>query len=221
LTRILQGRTLPDDTIQLQFTGSAGQSLGAFVPKGVTITVTGDANDYVGKGLSGGRIVVAPALPDVREGEGNIVAGNVIGYGATSGSIFLAGVVGERLAVRNSGAVIVAEGAGDHACEYMTGGEVLLLGASGRNLAAGMSGGVLYAYDPSNEILSHLAAGQFSVDVLDSTDDARVHTLLTEFVATTSSARGSFLLTNWASERMQFVAVRAEEFVKAMGGVHG
>jgi glutamate synthase (NADPH) large chain len=213
--------SLREDQISLHFRGSAGQSLGAFLPSGLTIVVTGDANDYVGKGLSGGRVVVRPALPDVVNGPGQIVAGNVIGYGATSGQIFLSGVVGERLGVRNSGCTIVAEGAGDHACEYMTGGEVLLLGATGRNMAAGMSGGVLYLYDPDDLVWDRLAAGSFHVDVLDAVDESRVRDLLRTFGDATHSARAAWLQAHWSSARMSFVAIRSDEFVRAMGGQHG
>ncbi|WP_033437819.1 glutamate synthase large subunit [Saccharothrix sp. NRRL B-16314] len=147
VTRRFGGDGLPDDTIHVTFTGSAGQSLGAFVPRGVTLEMIGDANDYVGKGLSGGRIVVRPHPDAPFAAEQQVIAGNVIGYGATSGEIFLRGRVGERFCVRNSGALAVAEGVGDHAFEYMTGGRAVVLGPTGRNLAAGMSGGVAYVLD--------------------------------------------------------------------------
>ena len=148
VTKRYGGEGLPDDTIDITFTGSAGQSFGAFVPRGITLRLEGDANDYVGKGLSGGRIVVRPdrgARPFVAEE--HIIAGNVIAYGATGGEIFLRGRVGERFCVRNSGATAVVEGVGDHGCEYMTGGRVVVLGATGRNFAAGMSGGIAYVLD--------------------------------------------------------------------------
>ncbi len=147
VTRRWGGEGLPDDTIDISFTGSAGQSFGAFVPRGVTLRLTGDANDYLGKGLSGGRLVVRASAEAMFAPHEQVIAGNVIGYGATSGEIFLSGVVGERFCVRNSGALAVAEGAGDHGCEYMTGGRVVLLGPVGRNFAAGMSGGIAYVLD--------------------------------------------------------------------------
>ncbi|MEY3476789.1 MAG: hypothetical protein RLY65_1189, partial [Pseudomonadota bacterium] len=147
LTKKWGGAGLADDTITLRFTGSAGQSFGAFVPRGISMHLEGDANDYVGKGLSGGRIVVRPDRRATFAAEHNVIAGNVIGYGATSGEIYLRGTVGERFCVRNSGAVAVAEGVGDHGCEYMTGGRVVVLGPTGRNFAAGMSGGVAYVLD--------------------------------------------------------------------------
>ena len=147
VTRRYGGDGLPEGTIDLTFVGSAGQSFGAFLPKGITLRLEGDSNDYVGKGLSGGCIVVRPDHAATFTAEDNIIAGNVIGYGATSGHVFIRGVVGERFAVRNSGATLVVEGVGDHACEYMTGGRVVILGSTGRNLAAGMSGGVAYVLD--------------------------------------------------------------------------
>nr|WP_068253946.1 glutamate synthase large subunit [Janibacter corallicola] len=145
---------LPDGTIELSLTGSAGQSLGAFLPRGITLDLVGDANDYVGKGLSGGRIVVRPPDPAPFVAEDNVIAGNVIGYGATSGELFLRGVVGERFCVRNSGAAAVVEGVGDHGCEYMTGGTVLVLGPVGRNFAAGMSGGRAYVLDLDESLVN-------------------------------------------------------------------
>ena len=142
------GAGLPDDTIEINFTGSAGHSFGAFVPKGITLRLSGDANDYVGKGLSGGRIIVRPPDDAPFVAEENVIAGNVILYGATGGEAFLRGVVGERFCVRNSGAIAVVEGVGDHGCEYMTGGRAVILGPTGRNFAAGMSGGIAYVFDP-------------------------------------------------------------------------
>ncbi len=140
-------RGLPADTIDVTLTGSAGQSLGAFLPPGITLRLWGDANDYVGKGLSGGRIVVRPHRGTRFNTQRNIIGGNVIAYGATSGEILIQGEVGERCCVRNSGATVVVEGVGDHGCEYMTGGTVVVLGRTGRNFAAGMSGGVAYVLD--------------------------------------------------------------------------
>ena len=147
VTKRFGGAGLPDDTIDVTLTGSAGQSFGAFLPRGITLRLFGDANDYVGKGLSGGRIVVRPDRNAALSSEHNVVAGNVIGYGATTGQIFLRGLVGERFGVRNSGATLVVEGVGDHGCEYMTGGTVLVLGRTGRNFGAGMSGGTAYVLD--------------------------------------------------------------------------
>ena len=142
---------LPDDTIRLQFTGCAGQSFGAFLAKGVTLTLEGEANDYVGKGLSGGRLVIYPPRASEFVPEENILVGNVCLYGATSGEVFFNGMAGERFAVRNSGATAVVEGVGDHGCEYMTNGLVVVLGNTGRNFAAGMTGGIAYVLDQSGK----------------------------------------------------------------------
>ncbi len=147
VTKRYRGAGLPDGTIDITLTGSAGQSFGAFVPRGVTLRLEGDANDYVGKGLSGGRIVVRPDRAATFEASEQVIAGNTIGYGATSGQIFLRGTAGERFCVRNSGATAVVEGVGDHGCEYMTGGVVVVLGPTGRNFAAGMSGGYAFVLD--------------------------------------------------------------------------
>jgi glutamate synthase (NADPH/NADH) large chain len=151
VTRRYGGDGLPPDTIDLTFVGSAGQSFGAFLPRGVTLRLEGDANDYVGKGLSGGRIVIRPDRAATFAAQEQVIAGNVICYGATSGDIFVRGLVGERFCVRNSGATAVVEGVGDHGCEYMTGGRVLVLGPTGRNFAAGMSGGTAYVLDLREE----------------------------------------------------------------------
>lgn len=210
-----------DDLVTLSFYGSAGQSLGAFIPRGVTIRLSGDANDYVGKGLSGGRIVIAPDKGSTFPSEKNVIAGNVIGYGATSGEIFLRGVVGERLGVRNSGAAIVAEGAGDHVGEYMTGGCIVLLGETGRNVAAGMSGGTAYFYDPDHALASNLATGEFELEVLDSTDEETVRSLIERFVAETGSDLGSSILSQWTRARMDFIRVRSVEYQRALEVANG
>jgi glutamate synthase (NADPH/NADH) large chain len=212
LTRALGSRTLPDNLIEIDLDGSAGQSLGAFIPRGLTLRLRGDANDYVGKGLSGGRVVIAPHAAATFPSHENIIAGNVIGYGATSGEIFISGVVGERCGVRNSGATIIVEGAGDHAGEYMTGGVVIILGSVGRNLAAGMSGGTLYLYDPEVTIHDHLSAGVYEIELLESEDDERVFTLLERFYQETGSTRTEAILRDWRRERMNFVRVETSEY---------
>src|SRR5207248_8366277 len=147
---------LPEETIRIHFRGSAGQSFGAFLAHGITLTLEGDANDYLGKGLSGGRIVAFPPRESTFLAHENIIAGNTILYGATSGEVFLRGVVGERFAVRNSGAHAVVEGTGDHGCEYMTGGVVVVLGKTGRNFAAGMSGGLAYVLDEDERFFTRV-----------------------------------------------------------------
>ncbi|HEX6854339.1 MAG TPA: glutamate synthase-related protein, partial [Streptosporangiaceae bacterium] len=194
VTRRWGGRGLPDNTIDVSFRGSAGQSFGAFLPRGVTLRLTGDANDYLGKGLSGGRIIAAPPPESPFAAETQIIAGNVIGYGATSGEIFLRGVVGERFCVRNSGATAVVEGTGDHGCEYMTGGRVVVLGPVGRNFAAGMSGGIAYLLDPD--------PGRVNTEMADleplTRDDAEfLAGLMARHQAETGSAVAARLLAGW------------------------
>jgi glutamate synthase (NADPH/NADH) large chain len=212
ITRSLGHRTLRDDLIEIDMIGSAGQSLGAFLPHGVTLRLRGDTNDYAGKGLSGGRIVIRPDDAATFASDQNVIAGNVIGYGATGGEIFISGVVGERCGVRNSGATIVVEGTGDHAGEYMTGGVVVILGNVGRNLAAGMSGGTLYLYDPEVTVHDHLSAGVYEIDLLEREDDERLRALLERFVAETTSHKASQILENWRQERMNFVRIETSEY---------
>ena len=194
VTRTYGGEGLPDGTIDLTFVGSAGQSFGAFLPRGVTLRLEGDANDYVGKGLSGGRIVVRPDRASTFIAEDNTIAGNVIGYGATSGEIFLRGRVGERFLVRNSGACAVVEGVGDHALEYMTGGEALILGPTGRNLGAGMSGGVAYVAELQR---ARVNMEMVDLDPLDDSDQERVRALLVRHVEETDSDLAARLLADW------------------------
>ncbi len=209
LTRRRGGSGLPDGTIDLTFVGSAGQSLGAFLPPGITLRLEGDANDYVGKGLSGGRIVVRPDRATRFAAEDNIIAGNVIGYGATSGEIFVRGRVGERCAVRNSGATIVVEGVGDHGCEYMTGGTVVCLGATGRNFAAGMSGGVAYCLDL---VPSRVNSEMVDLEPLDGDDEERLATILRRHREETDSAVCERLLADWESARRRFTKVMPRDY---------
>jgi glutamate synthase (NADPH/NADH) large chain len=221
ITRVLGERTLDDNLIQIDLEGSAGQSLGAFVPKGMTLRLSGDTNDYAGKGLSGGRIVIRPDERATFASDENIIAGNVIGYGATSGEIFISGVVGERCGVRNSGATIIVEGTGDHACEYMTGGVVVILGDVGRNLAAGMSGGTLYLYDPLVSVHDHLSAGVYEIELLESDDDERLFSLLERFHEETGSKKAERILRDWRSERMNFVRIETSEYQRIRDEVKG
>ena len=212
ITRALGSRTLPDDLIRIDLQGSSGQSLGAFIPAGLTLSLVGDTNDYAGKGLSGGRIVIKAPAESTFSSDENIIAGNVIGYGATGGEIFVSGVVGERCGVRNSGATIVVEGTGDHACEYMTGGVVVILGRVGRNLAAGMSGGTLYLHDPLGMVHDHLSAGVYEIDPLEFEDDERLHALLVRYRDETDSKLAEAILENWRLERMNFVRIETSEY---------
>jgi glutamate synthase (NADPH/NADH) large chain len=216
VTRRWAGAGLPDDTISIDFNGSAGQSFGAFVPKGITLRLAGDANDYVGKGLSGGRIVVRPDSATSFAAEDNVIAGNVIGYGATSGEIYLRGMVGERFCVRNSGATAVVEGVGDHGCEYMTGGRVVVLGPTGRNFAAGMSGGVAYVYDPQSVFGAKVNYELVELESLSSTDLEELRAILTMHVTETDSAVATKVLAGWATESANFRKVMPRDYKRVL-----
>ncbi|MYQ52688.1 MULTISPECIES: glutamate synthase large subunit [unclassified Streptomyces] len=202
VTKKFGGAGLPENTIDLTFTGSAGQSFGAFVPRGVTLRLEGDANDYVGKGLSGGRVVVRPDRGADHLAEYSTIAGNTIGYGATGGEIFLRGRTGERFCVRNSGATVVSEGVGDHGCEYMTGGHAVVLGETGRNFAAGMSGGVAYVVDldPDHVNIGNLGA----VETLDTTDRQWLHDVVRRHHEETGSTVAEKLLADWDTAVTRF-----------------
>ena len=213
VTRRYGGAGLPDETIDITFTGSAGQSFGAFVPAGVTLRLEGDANDYLGKGLSGGRLVVRPDRAAPFAAEEHIIAGNVIAYGATGGEIFLRGIVGERCCVRNSGAHVVTEGAGDHLCEYMTGGRVVVLGATGRNVAAGMSGGIAYVID-----LDPGKVNREMVDVepLGDVDAEFVREMISRHTEETGSAVGAALLADWPAAAARFSTIMPRDFRRVL-----
>ncbi|MYU21600.1 glutamate synthase large subunit [Streptomyces sp. SID8352] len=202
VTRRFGGAGLPDDTVDLTFTGSAGQSFGAFVPRGITLRLEGDANDYVGKGLSGGRIVVRPDRRADHLAEYSTIAGNTIGYGATGGEMFLRGRVGERFCVRNSGALAVSEGVGDHGCEYMTGGHAVVLGPTGRNFAAGMSGGVAHVLDLDPRRVN--AGNLDAVEPLDDADRERLHDVVRRHHEETGSTVAAALLADWPAAAARF-----------------
>ncbi len=209
---------LPDGTVRFHFNGSAGQSFGAFLPNGVTLTLEGEANDYVGKGLSGGRIAIYPPRNSSFLPEESILAGNVVLYGATSGELFLNGMAGERFAVRNSGATAVVEGVGDHCCEYMTNGVVVVLGSCGRNFAAGMSGGIAYVFDEGNSFIQK-RCNQASVDLepLDQTQDIfSLRALITRHRDLTGSPRAGWLLDNWRESLSRFVKVFPHEYKRVL-----
>ncbi len=209
---------LPDDTICFEFTGSAGQSFGAFLAKGVTLELEGDANDYVGKGLSGGRIIVYPPESSTFVPEENILVGNVVLYGATSGEAFFNGMAGERFAVRNSGATAVVEGLGDHGCEYMTNGLVIVLGKTGRNFAAGMSGGIAYVLDENGEFVKY-RCNKTSVDleqVFDPSDQHVLQATIRRHFDATGSPRAKRILENWNAMLPKFVKVFPHEFKRVM-----
>jgi glutamate synthase domain-containing protein 2/glutamate synthase domain-containing protein 1/glutamate synthase domain-containing protein 3 len=217
ITRRWGGEGLADDTIRLHFTGSAGQSFGAFVPRGITMVLEGDANDYWGKGLSGGRLVVYPPRGSTFAPEENIVIGNVALYGATGGEAYVRGVAGERFCVRNSGVHTVVEGVGDHGCEYMTGGRVVVLGRAGRNFAAGMSGGVAYVLDVDGDFQRRCNLGMVDLEPLDQADDiALVRDLIRRHVDATGSSYASGLLARWVELQPRFVRIVPKDFKRVL-----
>jgi glutamate synthase (NADPH/NADH) large chain/glutamate synthase (ferredoxin) len=228
---------LPDDTIRIQLEGTGGQSFGAFLARGITLYLIGDANDYTGKGLSGGRVVVRPSIDFRGEATKNTIVGNTVMYGATSGEAFFSGVGGERFAVRLSGATAVVEGTGDHGCEYMTGGTVAVLGATGRNFAAGMSGGIAYVYDEDGKFAKRCNTSMVSLEKVLTTDEqkeavkeslwhrgqsdeAQLKKLLEDHNRWTGSRRARELLDNWDVSRLKFVKVFPNEYKRALGEIH-
>lgn len=225
---------LDDDAIHIQLKGTAGQSFGAFLAKGVTLDLVGDGNDYVGKGLSGGRIIIRPTNDFRGKSEENIICGNTVMYGAIEGEAFFRGVAGERFCVRNSGATAVVEGTGDHGCEYMTGGTVVVLGETGRNFAAGMSGGIAYVYDPEGTFAAKCNRSMVALDPVlpqaeqertvdralwhaGATDEALLKGLVERHFQFTGSPRAKSLLENWDAARRQFVKVFPHEYKRALG----
>ena len=211
---------LPDDTIHLKFTGHGGQSLGFTLAKGITMTIEGDANDYAGKGLSGGKIAVYPLQDVLSDGfvaEDNVVVGNVCLYGATSGKAFFRGKAGERFCVRNSGALAVVEGVGDHGCEYMTGGNVVVLGETGRNFAAGMSGGIAYIYDPEGKFPERVNMGLVGLETVDTEDEkALLFSYIQEHIKYTDSVVGKEILENWDATVSKFVKVMPHDYKRVL-----
>jgi glutamate synthase (NADPH/NADH) large chain len=228
---------LPDDTIHVQFNGTAGQSFGAFLARGITLDLVGEANDYVGKGLSGGRIVVRPTNDFRGQADRNIIVGNTVMYGAIEGEAFFSGVAGERFCVRNSGATAVVEGTGDHGCEYMTGGTVVVLGDTGRNFAAGMSGGIAYVFDPDRVFESRCNLAMVGLDRILSTaeqlvqidpatwhrgecDEIIVKGLIEKHFMYTGSEKARAILDDWDRSRGLFVKVFPDEYRRALGEIH-
>ena len=225
---------LPDDTICVKFAGSAGQSLGAFLSRGITLNLIGDTNDYCGKGLSGGRIIVQPSPKFRGEAGLNIITGNAVLYGAIAGEAYFRGVAGERFAVRNSGAHTVVEGTGDHGCEYMTGGTVVVLGPTGRNFAAGMSGGIAYVYDEDGSFSSYCNTAMVKLEPLltEAEQDAKVtrdvwhlgqadeviaKRHIENHARLTGSTRAQDIVANWTTARTKFVKVFPNEYRRALG----
>jgi glutamate synthase (NADPH/NADH) large chain len=224
---------LPDHTIMIQAEGTGGQSFGAFLAHGITMYLIGDANDYTGKGLSGGRIVVRPSIEFRGDSTRNIIIGNTALYGATSGEAFFRGVAGERFAVRLSGATAVVEGTGDHGCEYMTGGTVVVLGRTGRNFAAGMSGGVAYVYDEDGDFAARCNTSMVALERVHAADEqaragspatwhrgiadeAQLRKLVEDHHKWTGSLRAREILDHWASSRAKFVKVFPHEYRRAL-----
>ena len=217
ITRRFGAQGLPEDTLQLHFRGSAGQSVGAFGVPGLTIRVEGDVNDYLGKGLSGGKMIVYPPRESTFIPEENVIAGNVVLYGATSGEAYIRGIAGERFCVRNSGAIAVVEGVGDHGCEYMTGGVAVVLGETGRNFAAGMSGGVAYVFDETGAFAKQVNKEMVELeDMSDPEDEKRLLRLIRRHIEYTGSTRGKHIVDNWAELKSKFVKIMPVDYKRAM-----
>jgi len=211
---------LPEDTIQLHFQGSAGQSFGAFVPKGVTLKLEGDANDYLGKGLSGGKIILYPSAKSTFAAEENVIAGNVALYGATSGEVYIRGMVGERFGVRNSGVNTIVEGVGDHGCEYMTGGKVVILGKTGRNFAAGMSGGVAYVLDEQGDFATRCNQQMVGLETLEDAEEiADLRQLIQQHADYTQSQKAANVLAHWEDMLPKFVKVMPKDYKRVLQAI--
>ncbi|MBC7417596.1 MAG: glutamate synthase subunit alpha, partial [Pedobacter sp.] len=212
ISKVHKSAGLAPDTINFKCFGSAGQSFGAFAAKGLTLTLEGEGNDYVGKGLSGAKLIVYPFSNINYVPEQNIIIGNVALYGATSGELYIRGKAGERFAVRNSGATSVVEGVGDHGCEYMTGGEVLVIGDTGSNFAAGMSGGIAWIYDVSKTFANKCNQEMVDLDALQTEDEQRIITLLKNHIRLTNSMVAEFILSDWENQSPHFVKVFPKEY---------
>jgi len=219
VTRRYGGGGLPEGTIDITLTGSAGQSFGAFLPCGITLRLFGDTNDYAGKGLSGGRLIVRPPSPTHPSfvAEENIISGNVLLYGATAGSAYFRGVVGERFCVRNSGATAVVEGVGDHGCEYMTGGRVVVLGPTGRNFAAGMSGGLAFVLDPDGTAATRVNTEMVDLDPLSSEDREWLRSTVERHHAETESALATRVLAAWDDQA--WLKVFPKDFKRVLAAI--
>ncbi|QJD84868.1 glutamate synthase large subunit [Cohnella herbarum] len=217
ITRRYGAKGLPEDTIRFHFIGSAGQSFGAFVPRGITLKLEGDSNDYVGKGLSGGKIIVAPSDKATFKPEENIIIGNVGFYGATSGEAYIRGIAGERFCVRNSGVNAVVEGVGDHGCEYMTGGRVVVLGRTGRNFAAGMSGGIAYVWDETGDFINRCNLEMVHLERVESGMEAsRLKAMIERHAAYTKSSRAKSILESWDDRVAEFVKVIPKDYKRML-----
>jgi glutamate synthase (NADPH/NADH) large chain len=207
---------LPHNTINYKFTGSAGQSFGAFCTKGISFELEGEANDYVGKGLSGAQLAIYPSAKNTTVPQENIIIGNVALYGATSGELFVRGQAGERFAVRNSGSTAVVEGVGDHGCEYMTGGRALILGKTGRNFAAGMSGGIAWVYDPDNSFVINCNTEMVDLDPLSPQDEEEILSLLNKHVQLTQSQVAKYIINDWDQQSGCFIKIFPKEYKRVL-----
>jgi glutamate synthase (ferredoxin) len=208
---------LPEDTIQIKFNGSAGQSFGGFMPRGMTLELEGDANDYFGKGLSGGKLIVYPPKAATFKAEDNMIVGNVAFYGATSGAAYIRGMAGERFCVRNSGVNAVVEAIGDHGCEYMTGGRVVILGPTGRNFAAGMSGGIAYVLDEAENFADHCNLEMVGLEPLTDADEIEeVWKMIQRHQAYTQSALAAKVLADWNKFVPKFVKVMPTDYKRVL-----
>ena len=216
ITKKYGAKGLPNDTIHVKFTGTAGQSFGAFAVNGITFEVEGDTNDYIGKGLCGAKLIVYPDKTSTFKPSENAIVGNVSFYGATSGEAYLRGMAGERFCVRNSGAKVVVEGVGDHGCEYMTGGLVVILGETGRNFAAGMSGGVAYIWDKKGDFATKLNGEMVAIEDLTVEDENILRMYVEQHLQYTDSGIAKKILDNWTDTLQQFVKVMPQDFKKAL-----
>jgi glutamate synthase domain-containing protein 3 len=216
ITKRYGAEGLPEDTIRIRFNGSSGMSFGAFLPKGVTLTLEGDANDYLGKGLSGGKIIVYPPRHSTFVAEENILVGNVLLYGATSGEAYFRGIAGERFAVRNSGVDTVVEGIGDHGCEYMTGGRVVVIGSTGRNFAAGMSGGVAYVLNEQDDFNIRCNMGMVDLEKMDVEDSNIVKHLISTHLQYTQSTVARRILDSWPEYQNKFIKVMPKDYKRVL-----
>ena len=219
VTRRFGPKGLPEDTIHFHFTGSAGQSFGAFIPPGMTLELEGDANDYFGKGLSGGKVILYPPTGSTFRAEDNIIVGNVAFYGATSGEAYIRGMAGERFCVRNSGVRAVIEGVGDHACEYMTGGRVVVIGTTGRNFAAGMSGGIAYVFDEDGQFRNHCNQETVSLEDLEEEELREVEDMIRRHAILTNSERANQLLALWEDIAQKFVKVMPNDYRRMLEAI--
>jgi glutamate synthase domain-containing protein 3 len=216
IAKVWEANDLPEDTIEINFKGSAGQSFASWLVKGITFKLEGDANDFVGKGLSGGKLVIYPPKNSQFKAEENILLGNVALYGATEGEAYFRGIAAERFCVRNSGASVVVEGIGDHGCEYMTGGKAVILGPTGRNFGAGMSGGIAYIYNDKGNFEENCNSETFELETLLDEDLNDLKDLITRHSNYTDSAVAKEILDNWETESQKFVKVMPTDYKRVL-----